>query len=331
MKKPRNYKNAQFIESAILNDLTFNDYLNRLRRVALSRFKWKLPNSMNSIYLEKSLFNNGMSALLFDKNYGFINTDCASSGDLNIYHLPTKLNCFSFNYQTTRKLYTGLNPSLSEIQRKQWEQYECILVQNNWDLEPTAGTLELFAYRLYQAERAIDTNVNAQRTPIVILVDEKQRLTVENIYSQYEGNRPVIIADKTIFQGNPNLGIKAINTEAKFVALDLSEYKTKIWNEALTFLGINNILEDKKERLITDEANANNELINLNLFSYLEPRQLACEQFNEKFGLKGTEKEISVEINSDLHNIVKEAQSSVSYLKGGENNGNLYNATSQSM
>ena len=40
---------------------------------------------------------------------------------------------------------------------------------------------------------------------------------------------------------------------------------------------------DKKERLITDEANSNNELINLNLQSYLAPRQEACKQFNEKF------------------------------------------------
>ena len=74
------------------------------------------------------------------------------------------------------------------------------------------------------------------------------------------------------------------------------DYKKEIWNEALTFLGINNIMVDKKERLITDEANSNNELINLNLQSYLAPRQEACRQFNEKFGFTGTEKEISVRV-----------------------------------
>ena len=76
---------------------------------------------------------------------------------------------------------------------------------------------------------------------------------------------------------------------------------------------------DKKERLITDEANSNNELINLNLQSYLAPRQLACEQFNEKFGLKGTDKEISVRVRSDLHNIIKNAQSVVNDFKEMEN------------
>ena len=72
---------------------------------------------------------------------------------------------------------------------------------------------------------------------------------------------------------------------------------------------------DKKERLITDEANSNNELINLNLQSYLAPRQLACEQFNKKFGFKGTDKEISVRVRSDLHNVIKNAQSVVQDYK----------------
>ena len=72
---------------------------------------------------------------------------------------------------------------------------------------------------------------------------------------------------------------------------------------------------DKKERLITDEANSNNELINLNLQSYLAPRQEACRQFNEKFGLTGTDKEISVRVRSDLHNIIKNAQSIVNDYK----------------
>lgn len=93
---------------------------------------------------------------------------------------------------------------------------------------------------------------------------------------------------------------------------------------------------DKKERLITDEANSNNELINLNLQSYLAPRQLACKQFNEKFGFTNSENEISVRVRSDLHNIIKNAESVVNDYKkidelnenlkeSGENNGGLYN------
>lgn len=76
---------------------------------------------------------------------------------------------------------------------------------------------------------------------------------------------------------------------------------------------------EKAERLITDEANSNNELINLNLQASLAPRKEACKQFNELFGLAGTDKEIDVRVRSDLHNIIKNAQSIVSDYKEMEN------------
>ena len=180
--------------------------------------------------------------------------------------------------------------------------------------------MELFALRLYEAEQTAMVNIKAQKTPVLLLMDEKQRLTMENIYSQYDGNKPVIFGDKNSLGENV---IKSINTQAPFIADKIIDYKKEIWNEALTFLGINNIMVDKKERLITDEANSNNELINLNLQSYLAPRQEACRQFNEKFGFTGTDKEISVRVRSDLHNIIKNAQSIVQDFKEQENIENI--------
>lgn len=102
-----------------------------------------------------------------------------------------------------------------------------------------------------------------------------------------------------------NFTVQAINTSSPFVADKIMDYKKEIWNEALTFLGINNILVDKKERLVADEANSNNELINLNMQALFAPRKQACIQFNEKFGLTGPDKEISVKLRSDLHNTIK--------------------------
>lgn len=185
---------------------------------------------------------------------------------------------------------------------------ECIFVMNNFERIPTISTIGLFALRLYHAERCCDVNINAQRTPVLLLVDEKQRLMLENLYSQYEGNKPFIFGDK--YQLDDTL-IRSIDTKAPYIVDKLQIYKQQIWNEALTFLGINNLSIEKKERLITDEVNSNNELINLNLQSYLAPRLLACKQFNEKFNFIGTDKEISVKVRSDLHNIIKNAQSVV--------------------
>lgn len=298
--------NYEFIDSSILNSDTFQDYLLRLRKIALSIFEWEnLPSSMNERALELSLFEFGMAALLRDKKYGFINTKACSSGDLNIYGLPTKLNCFSFEYQSVRKLYVG-DLGRSEAQKRSLDDSECILVMNNWDLIPTAQTLELYAYKLYEADMSALTNIKAQKTPVMILINENQKLAMKNLYSQYDGNQPFIFGDKDSLSPDQ---IKALRTEAPFVADKIQDYKDRIWNEALQFLGINNIMVEKRERLVTDEASSNNEVTNLNLQSFLIPRQEAARQFNEKFGLTGTDKEIRVRVRSDLENIIKKEMS----------------------
>lgn len=290
--------NREFIDTAYVNDQTYYDYLYRLKKIATSIFEWvNLPSSMNSRYIEECLYYLGTAALLWDDKYGFINTKCSSAGEINIYGLPTKVNCYSYGYQDMRMLYTGLN--------KTKDNKECIMVMNTWDRTPTCSTLELFALRLYEAERTCDVNIKAQKTPVMLVVNDTQRLTMKNLYSQYDGNEPFIFGDKDSLSADT---LKAIKTDAPYIADKLMEYKKEIWNEALTFLGINNLSLEKKERLITDEASSNNEVINMNLQSYLVPRKEACKLFNEKFGLTG-DKAIDVRVRSDLFNLIKQNES----------------------
>jgi len=234
------------------------------------------------------------------KNIGFINTASTPSGNLNIYGLPTNINCFSYGYSSIRKLYTGL---ANEEAKKD----SCILVLNCQDKESTFSSMELFAYRMYKAERSSDININSTKSPIVIMASDKTKLSMVNAYAQYDGNQPVIVGKKGQFDLND---ITSIDTKAEFIADKLQDYKKGIWNELLTFLGINN-LNEKKERMVTDETNQNNEVINLNLQSFLIPRKEACKDFNELFGLTG-ENEISVRVRSDLQNTIKKMESIVS-------------------
>lgn len=308
--------NSAFIESELMNDETYYGYLERFKRISMSIFEWiNLPESMDSRYLERCLYYDGMASLLKDKDYGYINTRVAASGNVNIYGLPTTLNCYSYDYQKNKKLFTGLLPEMTEEQKEAYEDSKAVLVMNNWDGLPTEPQMAQFARRLTLAERSSDTNIEAMRTPVMVLVDENQRLMMENLYAQYSGNRPFIFGDKNQLSSD---SIKAINTEAPIVFDKLQNYKKEIWNEALTFLGINNLMIEKSERLITDEASSNNELINLNLQSQLAPRQKAAEQFNELFGLKGTDKEIKVRVRSDLYNIIKNSESIVNDYKALE-------------
>lgn len=296
--------NNRFKDTILSNEETYIMYLELLKRVALSMFEWtNLPSSMDSRYLELCLYYTGKAALLYHPTYGFINTRVTSNGYINIYGLPTRLHCYSYTFDTTRKTYVGFN-------EKSKKEYEAILVMNTYERIPTCIALENYALRMAEAQRTCDININALRTPILVETDQNKRFTLKNVYEEYEGNTPVIY-------GNKDSGIaeslRVLKTDAPIVFDKVMEYKRDILNEALTYLGISN-LDEKKERRVVNEAESNNEFVNLNLQTFLAPRKHACDQFNEKFGLTG-DKAIDVKVRSDIHNIIKEAESIVSEFK----------------
>jgi hypothetical protein len=260
--------------------MTANDYYDRLKLIALSLFEWEnLPESCNSRFLELTLFTYGRALFINDTELGFLNMRCTPSGTLNNYDEPISFTAYSTVYN------------------KEYDRDDCVLIRNNYLERPSDHTVMLFSSRLTQAERTIDVNINAQKTPVLIRCDDKDRLTMKNLYKDYEGNEPFIMGGKAL-----NLdGLKVLKTDAPFVADKLQIYKRDIWNEALTFFGINNANSDKRERLITDEVNANNEVISINAQSMLLTRQEACEQINKKYKLKVSVKMRSFEeIENDI-------------------------------
>lgn len=286
-----------FRDAMILNSETYADYLGRMKKICLSMFEWKnLPPSMNARFLEMCLYYNGQAAMLYDENYGYMNTMAADGGYINIYGLPTEVQCYSYRFNQRRSLFT-----LTSGEEK---DKECILVMNNYERIPTQSTVILFAKRLAEAQRTADVNIQAQRTPILLATDQKQYFTLKKMYEEYDGNTPAIFADKNLIDPN---SLKAIKTEAPFIAQNIMDYKREIWNEFLTTMGISN-LSEKRERMISNEVDSNNELINLNLQALLAPRKEACQLFNEKYGLLG-DKAIDVKVRSDLYNIVKQFES----------------------
>ena len=303
-------KTSKFKDYLYINDDTYIDYLERLKKIAVSLFEWTgLPDSMDARYLEKCLYYSGQAALLENDAGIKINTRACSAGALNIYELPTQINCYSIGFSAIKNKYDGF--ATGDIDPSKY----CVYVLNNENRLPTAFTLELFAYRLYLAQRCADINISVNKLPYIISVEENKRLTLENLINQLDENKPAIFGDEELMKSLQQ-GLKVLPTNPPFIADKLNQYKTEIWNEALSYLGINN-LSEKKERLISDETNSNNELINLNLQSYLIPRKRACEQYNKLFGLEG-DKKIDVRVRSDLYNIIKQEESVVAdYNKDG--------------
>ena len=285
-----------FRDAMLMNSQTYNDYLDRMKKICLSMFEWRLPDSMNARFLEMCLYYQGQAAMFYDSEYGYINSMACDGGYINLYGLPTEVQCYSYRFNQRRTLYT--------VDTGEEKDKECILVMNNYERVPTAATISLFAYRLAEAQRTADVNIKAQRTPVLITTDQKQYYTLKKMYEEFDGNSPAIFADKNLITPD---ALKAIKTDAPFIAEHIMDYKREIWNEFLTFMGISN-LSEKRERMISNEVDSNNELVNLNLQALLIPRKEACKQFNEKYGLAG-DKAIDVKVRSDLYNLVKQFES----------------------
>lgn len=258
-------RDRQFWESAALNNATFRQYYNRLTELSISMFEWKnLPDTVDPRYLELTLFTDGQAVFFKDEEIGFLALQNAKGGKFNVYRIPVNRRAYAVN---------GYQKDLTDK--------DSVIIFNNYLHNNSRLDVEMFARRLWNLDRAIDVNANAQKTPVLIQCDETQRLTMLNLYKKYDGNEPFIFGDKNL---NPN-AIKTLKTDAPYVADKLYQLKTQIWNEALTYLGISNINITKKERLITDEVTRNQGGTIASRYSRLEARRDACREINKMFGL----------------------------------------------
>lgn len=270
-----------FWDSANSNEYSAIYYLNRLTELAMAMFEWKdLPKEIDWRYLEYILFYDGKA--LFAKEDAmkeYIVTKVAMSGKMNFYRVPNDRRAYADNgYQFN---YTDKNS---------------VVIFNNMLRLPAYPAMMFYARKLWEVDRVMDVNIKAQKTPVLILADEDERLTMKNVYMQYDGNQPVIY-------GSKNMGlaenVKVLKTDAPYLCDKLMEYKNQIWNEAMTYLGISNVSYQKKERLISDEVTRSMGGTIASRQSRLEMRREACNQINDMFGTN-----ISVDYREDFSEMV---------------------------
>ena len=258
-------KKTSFDESLLMNNQTYMQYLYRLTELAISIFEWKnLPETVDARYLELHLFEQGCMVYFKDDVIGDLCLDCIANGRLDVYGNPILRRAYS-GYNNYNKLLKDTNS---------------VIIWNNYLHTNSVLDVKMFAKKLYNLDRIIDVNANAQKTPVLLQGTEKQRLTLLNLYKQYDGNEPFIFGDK-----NLDLNcLKALSTQAPYVGDKIYQLKTQIWNEALTYLGISNINIQKKERLISDEVTRNQGGTIASRYSRLESRRQAAEKINKMFG-----------------------------------------------
>lgn len=254
-----------FGESLINNEKSYHHYYKRFVELAVSTPEWQnLPLTCDERFLEMGLFEQGAMAFFKDDVLGYLCLPFATSGKLDTYNNPSKIRAYASNgYQN--ELNKG----------------EFVIIYNNYLRSNSVCDAKFYAEKLYDLDNAIIVNAKAQKTPCLIQCDEKEKLSLLNLYQKYDGNQPFIAATK----GLDVSGFKVLSTQAPYVADKLMSLKNAIWNEALTVLGIPNLTIQKKERVVTDEVQRSQGGTIASRYSRIGMRQKACEEIKSIFDI----------------------------------------------
>lgn len=277
----------RFTMTDLLNDLTFRTIYNKYSLLAQDSFVWEgLPEGIEQKYIERFLFEHGKAVFFKAEGMSFMCLRGDSGGKLNVYEEPLVYNVTGLGFH------------------KRLSIDECVVIDNNPLRLATKQFLMFYVNKITEAERTMDVNVKAIKTPVVFACDDKDLLTFKRLFQQVDGNIPACFVDKGLSLDSINV----FKTDAKFLGNDLMDYKKSVENELLTFLGYDNLAVDKKERVNLSEANSNNQITESFADLQLKSREKACDEINKKFGLNITvkRKEIVpyVECNNERHNEV---------------------------
>lgn len=261
-------KNSRMEEAILKNIIGENKYLRYFKELAMSMFEWKnVPCEIDIKYIENELIDNGKVAFFYDdilKKY--IVSKFSEEGSLDLYDNPQKIHAYSDNNGYSRIL----------------NKDEFVIIYNNALKNAEIGDLLIESQRIQKCETAIDINIESQKMPIVIKCAENQRMTLKNLIEQHEAGVTVILTNDKLELDDQ---IQIMHLKSEYVADRIQTLKSQLWNESLTKMGIENVDNIKKERMITDEVNQNNGKTIASRFSKLNERKNACKKINEKFGL----------------------------------------------
>lgn len=284
----RRTKDAIFEESLFNNLQDYRNFEARLIDLAIGRFNIKnLPKEIYEPYVIRNLILR--NEVLFFKD-----------------DIADEYVCYEFT-QDGAKLSKYMQPLERRVQFPNGATYhltdkDSVIIKGSLSGTHILPIIKQYARKLYVISRTIDINVHSMRTPTIILCDDNERLSFENLFKQYEGFAPVIKGSKDLDLSN----ITALNLNTSPVFNDLYQLQQNIWNEYLCFIGVSAVNTQKKERLISSEVenSLGGNYVERNNFCSAIKRGLT--EVNEMFGLDLRLMFCNEEYNDEIETDVKE-------------------------
>lgn len=297
---------SKFVNNNTQQEKFLEEYMYRrlLTELAVNRFKWTgMPEEIDCRFLELTLFYQALSLFYFEGRFDkYMAVRGGGIGAINALDQPTE--------------YLAILNGTDGTPNRQLKKDECVPIWSNYLRTPDWDVVTIYSKRLSDFDVTVDTNIIGLRHPTVFAVEESERQSFANIFRSIKRGEPAIYGYKNLSPQDLKDKLFALNTGVQTNAVtDVQISKSKVWNECMTYLGINNSNQEKRERLVEDEVSANNDQVNAFRNIALNARKQACEEINKMFGLNvdvewnldsSYDKEEMEDENGELHDGIEE-------------------------
>lgn len=258
-------------------------YMNYFQNIACTMFDWhNMGNQFDARFAEAALFWNGWVTICWDdllESFVCGNTIAGGADDgvgFNMYGDYTSSQINAVN---------GYNRMLNK--------YNSVIVYNDFSRISNTATgatpfspkqyLEHIVSEMAYTQETKMVNLTSMGSPLIFTGTDEQRLSLFQMIEKFVYRKRFIMLNKEQFDKDD---IKAVDTGVQCWLQNLDDSFERARNKGLTYLGVNNAMTSKRERLIVDEVNANNAEISTMAMSKLISRNTALEKLNKIFGSK---------------------------------------------
>lgn len=275
----------KLVNSQLCNWNTYLLYNRRLTMLATNVFQFNnLPEYIDLSYLNNTLLKKGSIAFFKDDVLGVLALPYEPIGKLDIYGRPMNIRVRAYN----GTYYKSLKPG------------EYVIMYDNTGRYSIYLDILQMAERIAMNKRTIDVNIVQQRTPRIWKTTKDMERTIKDLSNNIDGFEENVLTYDTLDIDE----LQCVLSPAPYVADKIDIHLDKEWAEFYQLVGITNLTEQKKERLITDEVNVSQGGTIASRYSRYEPRRIAIEEINKKWGTN-----IEVTYYDGVPSMIKEVES----------------------
>lgn len=243
-----------------------------LLQKAMSLFKWELPESWSKSYFLYVLYCWGYLAVVNTNKFGVIPQACTLSG-YNVFYQPT-------HALVTNPLLRGnLQPAIDK---------QCTLIRLQPDYGGIFDIVSYYADMLALCAESVGMNLMNTHLSYVFSANNKTAAeSFKKLADKISSGEVAVVIDKNLYKedGSKNWEAFEQNLKQVYIASDVLSDMRKIEAMFDTDIGIPNANTDKRERLISDEVNANNIETVSKCSMWLDELKESCVKTNKMFGL----------------------------------------------